>query len=107
MLHAGTATASQILLPLQVACLGGEAAINAVQLGAMPHQPGPQQQPGLQQVAQAALQRRGRACQADATLRFGDAVTSFSETEAAMGLLGRFPGNQVMPMIRAACSMPT
>ncbi len=86
--------------------MGGEAALSAVQLGAMPHQQGPQQQPGLQQVAQAAVQRRGSAWQADAALQFGDAVTSFSETEAARGVLGRFPGNQVMPMIRAACSMP-
>ena len=86
--------------------MGGEAALSAVQLGAMPHQPGPQQQPGLQQLAQAALERRSRACQVDRALQCGDAVTSFSETEATMGLLGRFPGNQVMPMIRAACSMP-
>lgn len=35
----------------------------------------------------------------------GDAVTSFDEISAAAGALGRFPGQQVMPLVKGFMSL--
>lgn len=35
----------------------------------------------------------------------GDAVASFDEISAAAGALGRFPGQQVMPLVKSFMSL--
>lgn len=109
----------------QVQSLGGTAAVERIPLGPIPHpeeeEGGPpagneggqlaaltavlalgrqqqQQREGSQQ--QQPQQRREELRQPRPAAVLGDEVAVFNEIDAAAGALGRFPGSQVMPLIR-------
>ena len=116
-------------LLLQVRTLGGDLAVQAIPLGPIPH-PEEQQQDGsgsqaggaafLQPAAlaggsggnlqdtqtggqQAVRQQQQPPQQRQQMQRLeplGDQVVAFDEISVAAGALGRFPGSQVMPLVR-------
>lgn len=120
-----------VFCPLQVRTLGGDAAVQAIPLGPIPHPEEEQQQGGgggsqpggaafLQPTAAAAgsggslqgTQTGGQQAAQQQTVRqdqqqhlqqlqpLGDRVVAFDEISVAAGALGRFPGSQVMPLVR-------
>ena len=115
--------------PLQVRALGGDAAVQRIPLGPIPHPEEGQRSGSSGQAGNAAAaaisgsgsgqqavqqdgqhapppQQQAQRRQQPAQQRrppleaLGDGVAAFDEIAVAAGALGRFPGSQVMPLIR-------
>lgn len=84
-----------------VEALGGSSAVEGIPLEPIPH-PDP-----AERVADllAKAESRGRAA-AETGAIHGDGVGRFDEVAAAQGALGRFPGSQVMPLLRSFLNAP-
>ncbi len=130
-----TARVSCASWPVQVRTLGGDAAVQAIPLGPIPHPEEQRQQQQQQQQQGGSSSQAGGAiaappsasvaagssgggsedAQADGQQQLpppqqqatqpqleplGDPVVAFDEISVAAGVLGRFPGSQVMPLIR-------
>lgn len=55
---------------------------------------------GLSDDRDPAFQWHSSGDRSKPAIHYGDAVTSFDEISAAKGSLGRFPGNQLLPLIQ-------
>ena len=84
-----------------VAALGGDETVLAIPLGPIAHpiEGGGERSNGGGGASHPALMVAGAAA-AVAVAVAGDAVAEFSEAAAAEGALGRFPGSQVMSVIK-------
>jgi hypothetical protein len=81
--------------------LGGPAAVRLQQLGPIAHPEDTSLQPTMWELAKEAARRDGAGeLNGHARQLFGDAVARFSETAAAAGALGRFPGSEVMRLLK-------
>lgn len=100
---------------VQVQALGGDAAVDSIALGPIPH---PAEEGAGGEGAQAAAAvaaaidgrqtqrqqqpiaaRQGQERRRPAAV-LGDGVAEFSEIAVAAGALGRFPGSGIMPLVR-------
>eukprot|EP00887_Chlorella_sp_A99_P007404 scaffold2.g7404.t1 len=92
-----------------VKCLGGSEAVGRIPLGEIPH---PSSEESERVLAAAAANTSSSSAQQQSEpadpggsrrlhgLTFGDSVAAFSELDAAEGALGRFPGSQLMTLIK-------
>ena len=78
--------------------MGGSAAVSKIALQHIPHPSNTNSQTTLSTLAQAAQRRTQN--KAESTHRAGDNVVTFGEAVAASGFLGRFPGSEVMPLVK-------
>ena len=88
---------------LQVRVLGGDERIRGMELGPipLPHEESDDEH-GVQGAPPPGC--GPPASQAAPAVAFGDGAVRFSEAAAAAGALGRFPGSEVMPLVkRFAC----
>ncbi len=76
--------------------LGGSTFVRSIPLEPIPH---PDPGESVAELLSKANGVEGTAAP-ERTVQLGDTVGSFDEVAAAHGALGRFPGSQVMPLIR-------
>ena len=82
--------------------LGGSSAVEGIPLEPIPH-PDPAER--VADLLAKATESKGRAA-AETGAMHGDGVGRFDEVAAAQGALGRFPGSQVMPLVRSFLNAP-
>jgi hypothetical protein len=83
-----------------VAAIGGAAQLAACSPGQRIPLPDVKQPPDLQQLLQQAQQQAQSSSSRCSGAACWDEVVAFDELSAARGSLGRFPGSQVMPLIK-------
>ncbi|KAK9817062.1 hypothetical protein WJX72_008993 [[Myrmecia] bisecta] len=79
--------------------LVGEAALADVKVEPLPHPAPTEMQPVAAVMGAQALARQQLVIPGTTQHALGDGVTTFDETAAARGALGRFPGSQVMGLV--------
>ncbi len=85
-----------------VDALGGDSAVRGIPLKPIPH-PNPGESVADLLATRAENGPEGTAA-VETSAQHGDSVREFDEVAAAQGALGRFPGSQVMPLIRSFLS---
>ena len=79
--------------------LGGSSAVQGIPLKPIPH-PDPKESIADLLATRGENESEGAAAEKDSA-QHGDCVRDFDEVAVAQGALGRFPGSQVMPLIRS------
>lgn len=80
--------------------LGVNEAFQGLSLGPIPH---PDPAESVAELLEKSSSQQTPAC-AGSHSEHGDGVVSFDEVAAAQGALGRFPGREVMPLVKSFLS---